>query len=131
MINRMPAINVSLSDPFVSEIARQIVKSDGTLFASKPKKASGFAKYVWRMVAFQISPIGQHHCMPMTADFDVNYTDIGYEKMLMWNEPGSDEQRRSMKAMLKVLDDVTDAIVNTVPKNQWHGISRWARAMGR
>ncbi len=72
--------------------------------------AAGY--YVWRMVAFQVSPVSQHQCMPVTDDLYLS---------------GDMDERR---ARAKELDRLIDAIVNTVPKAQWHGINRWGRALG-
>jgi hypothetical protein len=127
----MPKIDISrLSDPFAIELARQIVKPDGTLYASKPKKASGLAKYVWRMVAFGISPIGQHHCMPIMADFDISNSDVGFPMDMEWSHPDRSAAYDRRKLMAKVLDKVADAIVMTVPVREHHGTKRWARAFG-
>lgn len=60
---------MSLS-PVAQSFWNAISKRD-TLYASKPKKATGDQQYVWRMVAFCISPYGPNACMPMTADFNV------------------------------------------------------------
>ena len=108
------------------EIARLIVGREGRLRASKPtidyrvvqgqytrvreatNPVQGRAAYVWRMVAFQISVNPKHHCMPCTADFDIPVADYA--------------ERR---AESKRLDGLVDRIVNSVPKREWHGISRW------
>jgi len=73
---------------------------------------AGRAAYIWRMVAFQISTNHRHHCMPCTADFDL---------------PGTCAESR---AEAKALDDVVASIVDSVPKEQWHGVLRWGRAYG-
>lgn len=134
---QMPAINldalkaVLTADEF--EIARGIVNPrTGALRASKPtirrdgapkvhpwsnqqyrenNLADAKTAYVWRMVAFAISPVPQHQCMPMTADFDLPY------------ENG--DQRR---ALCKVLDELADKVVKSVPVKEWHGVRRWGRA---
>ena len=120
-----------------AKIVARIVKSDGTLRASKPDvppltrvkdntsifgytlrhltedgEVAGEAAYVWRMVAFFTSPKQQHQCMPCTAEFD------------MGGEPA--EQR----ARCKELDALVDRIVNSIPKSEWHGVRRWGQAFG-
>ncbi len=98
-----------------------LIQKNGVLKASKPKATKkvsdpmliGQAAYVWRMVAFQISPNPQHHCMPVCADFDIPVRSY-------------DERR----AITKKLDMLVDRIVNTVPATQWHGILRWGNALG-
>jgi hypothetical protein len=72
----------------------------------------GRTAYIWRMVAFMVSPIGQHHCMPVMADMDV---------------PGNyDEHREETKR----LDKIVDKIVDSIPANQWHGVARWSGLIG-
>jgi hypothetical protein len=64
------------------------------------------AYYVWRMVMFQISNKGVHHCMPVIAGFLIP------------------------REVAKDLDQTVDYIVNQFPKEEWGGIIRWGRAMG-
>lgn len=126
----MPTINVDSIELTADEktlVARILNK--GKLRASKPKIAytivdkprgnitikirqpddiGGKAAYVWRMVAFIVSPISQHHCMPCTAEFDLpedNYT--------------------LRRELAKELDKLVDKIVASVPKEQWYGVKRW------
>lgn len=104
-------------------------KNKGLLRASKPKieyniivkegrklreptLETGRTAYLWRMVAFHVSPIGQHHCLPILADFDL---------------PGSVEESRQEAKRLNV---IVDKIVNAMKKSEWHGIHRWSRALG-
>ncbi len=70
----------------------------------EPDEIGGKAAYVWRNVAFTVSPIGKHHCMPITADFDL---------------PENDYKKR--RAMALELDQLVNKIVAAVPKNQWRG----------
>lgn len=94
------------------------------LRASKPtvKKndpRTGEAAYVWRMVAFQVSPNGKHQCMPVTADWDLSYD---------MQDPQRFEKRR---ARAKELDALVDRIVMAcVPLPRQHGVMRWGRALG-
>ena len=101
------------------EIAEQIVKRNGQLYASRPKKASGDAQYVWRMVVFMVSNKPAHQCIPVTADF---YLDEEY-----WNGENAFDRRR---AHTQELDKIADAIIDIVPKREWHGVQRWGRALG-
>jgi len=73
---------------------------------------AGRTAYIWRMVAFMVSPISQHHCMPCTADFDV---------------PGHYDERR---AETKRLDLIVDKVVNSISPREWHGVARWAGLIG-
>jgi hypothetical protein len=67
------------------------------------------AAYVWRNVAFCVSPISRHHCMPVSAEF---YLPI--------------ENHNDRRNWMQYLDNIVDKIVDSVPKNQWSGIARWA-----
>ena len=94
----------------------------GKLRAAKPKvkdsdPITGKTAYIWRMVCFILSPNPKHHCMPMTADFDLPAFEGG-----RWSSVAA----REMSNVLKPLED---AIVNTIPKVEWYGINRWAKAM--
>lgn len=76
-----------------------------------PDPEQGKTAYIWRMVAFYVSPIPAHQCMPMTADFDVPGT---------WSEK---------QDLLAHLDSIVDVIVDTIPKTQWSGVRRWAKVL--
>ena len=99
-----------------------VVKKNGQIRATKPKvdendPVTGIAAYIWRMVAFAVSPKPQHQCMPMTADFDLP----AYDGSGKWSAAIAHE-------MMKELKPLEDAIVNAVPKAQWHGVHRWKQA---
>lgn len=136
--DRMPRVNLAAVEMTAAEreIAERIVNA-GRLRASKPKviyskavvpckyspsgtkeiaqpdEIGGKAAYLWRMVAFTISPDSKHHCMPTTADFDL---------------PERDYAKR--REMAKTLDGLADRIIASVPKAEHHGTRRWARALG-
>jgi hypothetical protein len=84
----------------------------------RPTAPQGDVKYVWRMVAFQVSTNPQHWCMPVCADFDIDSPTRGVEGV----------RYRAERA--KVLNNLVDRIVNTIPKEQWHGINRWRGILG-
>jgi hypothetical protein len=132
------------------EIVMGVVAKRGDvqrLRASKPAKESGSVQYVWRMVAFMVSPHSQHHCMPVGADFYV--TDSEYRHRTdkyvpraetehdretvskwdakTWERMHRGEQRRNY--IKQELDPIVDAIVDTIPKNQWRGVHRWHQAI--
>lgn len=119
----MPCIPIeNITDPVAAGYARRITKGPvSRLMASRPKNLSGADQYVWRMVAFSVSPRAQHHCMPVCADFAL-FDDMasGYKAM----------DFRERAAYRKSLDDIADVIVNAVPKSQWYGVARWGRAFG-
>ncbi len=130
----MPKVDLSVLTDEEKELADGIVatrgKNAGLLRASKPvvqrvsvdsygpqgggpryKKTTrigGETAYIWRMVAFYISPISQHHCLPVMAEYDLP-TDR------------ADETR----ALAEELDAIVDKIVDAVPKEQWYGVARW------
>jgi hypothetical protein len=133
-MNQMPVINLTKANLNEQQLAIACkILNHGHLRASKPvirfeaKEADdkhsyrykafnlldSSSAYVWRMVAFQVSPLSPHHCMPIMADVYLPIDD--------WD---------SRRQWTKYLDVIVDAIVNTVPKSEWHGISRWANALG-
>jgi hypothetical protein len=79
----------------------------------EPDAVQGQVAYVWRMVAFAISPNPKHQCMPICADFDL----------------GGDFESRG--AQRKALELIEDEIVKSVPRSQWHGVIRWGQAFGQ
>jgi len=115
---RMPRLRLENLEGEELEVARLITRSNGSLRASKPDLRKGDehrrAAYVWRMVAFSVSPIRAHHCMPVCAEFYLP-TRCGEE---------------GHRELVKHLDDIANAIVNTVPKAEWHGVIRWGQAFG-
>lgn len=130
-MSQMPQINPdSITDPVAAEYARRI-SHKGALRASKPKIGyvivphpwggnmrlndleEAKVAYVWRMVAFQVSPKDEHHCMPVCADMDL---------------PVDDHAERSR--LTDLLDTYVKAIVDSIPRDQWHGIRRWGQAFG-
>lgn len=132
LTNKMPAIDLGAIQLTSAErqIAERILNR-GSLRASKPTIAyttetndrgikvrqpdeiGGKAAYLWRMVAFTLSPISKHHCMPCTADFDL--PERNYD---------------SRRALAKELDALADRIIASVPKSEHYGTQRWARAFG-
>lgn len=95
-------------------------KNKGCLRASKPAQAAPQAQYIWRMVAFEISPHQPHQCLPMLADWELydlfNRDDV--------------ERMDKVNALCKKLDEVVNKIVDTVPANKRHGLKAWGRALG-
>jgi hypothetical protein len=104
-----------------NRILHIIVKTDGTVRASKPKvKAddpiTGKAAYIWRMVVFLTSPKPAHNCMPCTCDFDLPVAD----------ENGKWRYELASK-MAKELKPIEDAIVDSIDKSEWHGVHTWGK----
>lgn len=144
-MSKMPTIDLSKTGLFLGsrdmEIARRCLgrmssESEGLLRSSKPDpKRDGEAAYVWRMVAFQVSPHHAHHCMPMMAEFDLPAEFWTRRSDCAADTP--EEQSRILlatsekrKARIRELDLIVDAVVGTVPKDQWHGIHRWGQVLG-
>ena len=112
LLATMPAPDMSKLTRGAYMYASEIVRSDGTLYASKPGKASVEAQYIWRMVVYMVSPRPRHQCMPVTADW------------CLTSKYGSRYQER--KAVIAELDAIADEIVDSIPVTQWHGIRRWS-----
>jgi len=108
------------------ELAQGILATQGpnkgNLRASKPKvtrtkmadgtwqREGGEMAYIWRNVAFMVSPNPKHQCLPMMA-----FCDLPGE----WG----DEQRE----LAARLDDIADRIAATAPAAWLHGgVARWA-----
>lgn len=98
--------------PLAGRFLLEITREDGELRCSRPRR-SGKGDYVWRMVAWQISPKPIHQHLPMGAPFYL--TEGDYET---WRE------------LQGLLDDLVDEIVALVPKNKWWGVQRWAGLIG-
>lgn len=128
----MPVIPINHLTADERKIAEKIIatkgKNKGRLRASKPtvvhdiidrngtkyreaQAESGKAAYLWRMVAFVCSPIGQHHCLPVMADMDLPYFTVSKEEQT---------------AMRKEMDALANKITDAMNKSEWHGIHRWA-----
>lgn len=112
MLATMPAPDMTKLTRGAYMYASQIVRSDGTLYASKPGGASVEAQYIWRMVVHLVSPRQRHQCMPVTADWGLA-AKYGYK----YSE---------RKAVVAELDALVDQIVDSIPVAQWHGVRRWA-----
>lgn len=125
--NGMPAITYHGQDVIEEEIIRRIAHNGhlrkscpphatfigvhdglttkilGFSYASPEDMLKGRAAYVWRMVAFFTSPISQHHCMPVMAEFYV-----------------------CNRSEAQKMDELVDRIVDSIPKAEWNGVRRWA-----
>ncbi len=133
---QMPVIDLKalalVLTPDELELARAIVNSQTSMLrASKPpvkrhteisvltgcprsvsNLADAQAAYIWRMVAFQISALPKHWCMPVCAACDLPV--FGVER----------------RTMTDTLDVIVQKIVDSVPPEQWHGLKRWGQAYG-
>lgn len=125
----MPIINtVNLSDETI-KFANQIIGRGGKLRSTKP--TDGEAAYVWRMVAFMVSPKPAHQCMPVMADFGVMDVAPQITKFCKYmNKEITQTDFDWVRARCKELDVIVDQIVDNIPKTQWHGVTRWGKALG-
>lgn len=133
-MNPMPAIDLEALKAKLSpedfKLAKRAVcsrgKNKGRLKASSPKQPykvpkgkrnnQGVAYYAWRIAALQISPRGEHHCIPFSASFYLDCDNDGYN-----NERTKIEMVRGNR--------IAEAIVACVPLEQHHGSRRWAQAV--
>ena len=133
-MNPMPAIDLEALKAKLSpedfKLAKLAVCSRGAnkgrLKASSPKQPykvapgkrndQGVAYYAWRIAALQISPRGEHHCIPFSASFYLDCDSEGYS-----NERVKVEMARG--------NQIAEAIVTCVPLEQHHGSRRWVRAI--
>jgi hypothetical protein len=82
------------------------------IYQNEEDRIKGYTAYVWRDVAFSISPISAHHCMPVSNDFNLE---------------GSYSSQKEIRTLLHA---ITDKIIKSVPKTQWYGIARWGKVFG-
>lgn len=77
-----------------------------------PSLVTAASAQVWRYVAFEASPIGQHHCLPVMAAYDCPF-DMSVEelnKFAHWCEA------------------VADVVLKTIKHKP--GLDRWGHAFG-
>ena len=113
MTYRMPQLADKAEN--LSKEAKNLVSlicdREGKLLKTRPRK-TGISDYVWRNVAFQISPLPIHHHLPMGAPFYLpGPKALGYEK---WME------------LQKALNVLVDEICDTIPVQDWQGIAQWS-----
>lgn len=134
----MPKIDTSklnLTTEQMILVSRIVNPKTGELRASKPKvlhtvpykssftgetlmgpdPVTGKAAYLWRMVAFTISPIQAHHCMPVMAEFDL---------------PICRDTSAERRELAKEMDALADLVIATVPAKLHYGTASWASALG-
>jgi hypothetical protein len=114
----------------IAGIVQHKGKNKGKLRRSKPKydsknqdRIKAISAYVWRMVAFYVSPIGQHHCMPVMADSYLPDPVDENGKVLSFRDDGWYDAHR---AMIKKYDELADLVVDSIPPEKRYGVHRWA-----
>ena len=144
MYNTMPKINLNniehLSDE-ARETVIAITKRDGSIYTSKPVNATGLEKYIWRQLVFAVSPKKQHQSFPATADFDLydwleeNCDDVltryEFRKLNELDKKHYYTSYQKAKDLRDWLRGIEDEILHLIPKEQWHGINRWGKALGK
>ncbi len=71
---------------------------------------------------FTISTNRAHQCMPVCADMDLPNR--------YWRREIDQNCHEARRARIVELTVIEKAIVNAIPKSEWHGTKRWARAFG-
>ncbi len=79
-----------------------------------PEEVTGKAAYLWRMVAFEVSPDRRHSCMPVMAFCDLPDRESREERCELENE----------------LNALAAKICDTIHPADRHGLKRWASAFG-
>jgi len=100
------------SKPPMHETIVERVRYDHTGRYRDSSLADCAAAQVWRYVAFEASPLGQHQCLPVMADFDAPF------------DMSAEESRR----FAKWCQSVADVILTTIRDKP--GLNRWGRALG-
>lgn len=150
-MSKMPRVQgaceaVSKRYPQHSDSIMACIGRGGLLRSSKPK-GDGKGCYIWRMVAFMVSPQPQHQCIPFAADFDIADSAFAHRTDKYTPVYSSDEDRKAVaewdektwktmhrrtqrRAFIKEeLDPIVSDIVDAVPKSEWHGVKRWASVL--
>jgi hypothetical protein len=123
----MPIINLDNLDDQEKAIAEKIIGRGGKLRSSTP--SDGEAAYVWRMVAFMVSPKPQHHCIPVSHDFGVMDIAPKIKKFCKYmNREIEQTDFDWVRNHCKKLDIIVDKIVDNVKVQNRHGVNRWAKA---
>ena len=91
------------------KIKEEITKSNGEYYATKPKKATPEALYVWRMLMFFISKNPKHQCIPYGADFEL-IKSYGVKEA---------------QAKVKELDIILAKLIKEVPETKRYGMNAW------
>lgn len=109
-----------ISEESKAKIVEIVTKKGKGLRATKPKTVdndTGRAAYIWRYVAFCVSPKSIHHCLPMMAFCYLSNEDF---KVAQDDKKFYDE-----------LHAIVNEIVDSFPKESWHGVRRWGTVLGR
>lgn len=83
-------------------------------YATEEERIKAFGCYVWRELAFIMSPISAHHCMPVCNDFNLEYSHYDVRR----------------KEQVTMLNNIVDKIYKSVSPHLLHGLRRWKNVMG-
>lgn len=112
-----------------------------TLKASKPilkknlcpsqERTIRQAMYLWRNLVFTLSTKSQHQCLPVMAEFDLPlYPPCKNKSYFSMSDDEKARVAQRNKEMKEKLHKIEDKIIKQVPKSEWHGVTRWGRALG-
>ena len=123
----MPVINIENLNNDEKVIAEKIIGRGGKLRSSKP--SDGEAEYVWRLVAFMISPKPHHQCIPCSHDFGVMDIAPKVTKFCKFlNKEITQTDLDWVRNRCKELNVIVDKIVDNVKIQNRHGVNRWTKA---
>lgn len=98
-------------------IATQIIERNRGQYSSGQfytmTLAEGAAAQVWRHMVFYASPHGQHHSIPVMAEFDAPF----------------DMPTDDLRSFSKWCQQVADTVLRIIPIEQQTGLHRWARVL--
>ena len=122
------------------EVVLKEVQGRNGLRAGKPPKASGFAKYVWRMSRFNS---GIDVTMPITCDWDlqdyvekflgkkpqvIRYLDETYSKYEV--VPEYEPWKKEYDEVRKIADEYADKVCESLGYSKYKAALIWGKAMG-
>ncbi len=113
---------------------------------TKPTKASGPARYIWRYLGFYLGATPALSCMPATADWELTdwlvekigpspyragrYRDMTSEEYEEFVNKVFQPWSEKRKTLVRELDTLIDLILDTLPPASLKGVARWGRALG-
>lgn len=149
MTNTMPRINIDKLHekltPAQFNLAKQVIsiRKGEVKLRSTRSKSSGSGDYIWRMVAFFVSPIRAHQSIPVMAENYIQDSEVMHRPemyrvhegtCLHWDENTWNMMHLAAKRSAYIhaeLNPIVDAIVDSVNPNDWNGVKNWAKAFAR
>jgi len=134
----MPTIDLSMTQLTGEEMQiAQLILNGNRLRASRPDYKRGgmhsYAAYVWRHVAFALSPKRQHQCMPCLDFCYLPKTDRFVTEAFdyTWSQDKILAHAELKREREQWLHGIVDAIVKTKPITEQPGTMAWAKAFGK